>query len=211
MRRQPRGPDHGADRSRHLGRFKARVAAVPSAREGQGGGGDEGAGRNPGSAGRHNAAPFRRRATVHWKVGSRRSARWAMRWFRLSSRPISRGRGRRSGPRLRAGYRVRCRGNREKLDAAALVIARRQSTRSRHSIGRSNSRRCSRARTVVSTRSSEIRLSWAASDLQQNYGNAYSRLGCRRMHQDSHGNADLVAHFFRRAFELLRQGGVPRA
>jgi hypothetical protein len=28
------------------------------------------------------------------------------------------------------------------------------------------------------------------------------------LHQGAHGNADLVAHFFRRAFKLLRQGGV---
>ncbi|APO55355.1 BREX-1 system adenine-specific DNA-methyltransferase PglX [Bradyrhizobium diazoefficiens] len=28
------------------------------------------------------------------------------------------------------------------------------------------------------------------------------------LHQRAHGNADLVAHFFRRAFELLRQGGL---
>jgi N-6 DNA Methylase len=28
------------------------------------------------------------------------------------------------------------------------------------------------------------------------------------LHVDAHGNADLVAHFFRRAFALLRQGGV---
>lgn len=28
------------------------------------------------------------------------------------------------------------------------------------------------------------------------------------LHKGAHGNADLVAHFFRRAFELLRQGGV---
>jgi hypothetical protein len=28
------------------------------------------------------------------------------------------------------------------------------------------------------------------------------------LHEDSHGNADLVAHFYRRAFDLLRQGGT---
>lgn len=28
------------------------------------------------------------------------------------------------------------------------------------------------------------------------------------IHEGAHGNADLVAHFFRRAFGLLRQGGV---
>lgn len=30
----------------------------------------------------------------------------------------------------------------------------------------------------------------------------------KSLHEDSHGNADLVAHFFRRAFGLLRSGGV---
>ena len=28
------------------------------------------------------------------------------------------------------------------------------------------------------------------------------------MHEQSHGNADLVAHFFRRAFNLVREGGT---
>ena len=28
------------------------------------------------------------------------------------------------------------------------------------------------------------------------------------LHEGAHGNADLVAHFFRRAFALLRQGGA---
>ena len=30
----------------------------------------------------------------------------------------------------------------------------------------------------------------------------------KHVHEDSHGNADLVAHFFRRAFALLRRGGT---
>ena len=30
----------------------------------------------------------------------------------------------------------------------------------------------------------------------------------KQMHPESHGNADLVAHFFRRAFSLLREGGT---
>ena len=30
----------------------------------------------------------------------------------------------------------------------------------------------------------------------------------KEVHPESHGNADLVAHFYRRAFELLRQGGT---
>ena len=30
----------------------------------------------------------------------------------------------------------------------------------------------------------------------------------KEIHEESHGNADLVAHFFRRAFNLLRQGGA---
>jgi hypothetical protein len=30
----------------------------------------------------------------------------------------------------------------------------------------------------------------------------------KEIHEESHGNADLVAHFFRRAFDLVRQGGA---
>ena len=30
----------------------------------------------------------------------------------------------------------------------------------------------------------------------------------KEIHEESHGNADLVAHFFRRSFNLLRQGGA---
>src|SRR5262249_8766324 len=30
----------------------------------------------------------------------------------------------------------------------------------------------------------------------------------KTLHEESHGNADLVAHFFRRAFNLLRAGGT---
>jgi hypothetical protein len=32
-----------------------------------------------------------------------------------------------------------------------------------------------------------------------------------RTHKAAHGNADLVAHFFRRAFDLLRDGGAYQA
>ena len=32
--------------------------------------------------------------------------------------------------------------------------------------------------------------------------------GCKTLHAGAHGNADLVAHFFRRAFDLLRDGGA---
>lgn len=40
-------------------------------------------------------------------------------------------------------------------------------------------------------------------------GNAENYLPwLQTLHEDAHGNADLVAHFFRRAFGLLRQGGV---
>ncbi|MGB9634501.1 MAG: Eco57I restriction-modification methylase domain-containing protein, partial [Chloroflexaceae bacterium] len=31
----------------------------------------------------------------------------------------------------------------------------------------------------------------------------------QHLHEESHGNADLVAHFFRRAFNLIRDGGTP--
>ena len=30
----------------------------------------------------------------------------------------------------------------------------------------------------------------------------------KTIHEESHGNADLVAHFFRRAFDLLRRQGA---
>ena len=30
----------------------------------------------------------------------------------------------------------------------------------------------------------------------------------KEMHEESHGNADLVAHFYRRAFNLIRDGGT---
>ena len=30
----------------------------------------------------------------------------------------------------------------------------------------------------------------------------------KQLHAESHGNADLVAHFFRRAFDLVRQQGA---
>lgn len=33
-------------------------------------------------------------------------------------------------------------------------------------------------------------------------------LWLKQVHEDSHGNADLVAHFFRRAFDLIRNGGA---
>ena len=40
-------------------------------------------------------------------------------------------------------------------------------------------------------------------------GNAKNYLPwLQTLHEGAHGNADLVAHFFRRAFGLLRQGGV---
>ncbi len=35
--------------------------------------------------------------------------------------------------------------------------------------------------------------------------------GCKQLHEESHGNADLVAHFFRRAFDLLREDGALRS
>ncbi len=30
----------------------------------------------------------------------------------------------------------------------------------------------------------------------------------KEIHPESHGNADLVAHFYRRSFDLLRKGGT---
>ena len=39
-------------------------------------------------------------------------------------------------------------------------------------------------------------------------GTRLSRLAYGCIHEESHGNGDLVAHFFRRAFNLLRPGGT---
>ncbi len=44
-------------------------------------------------------------------------------------------------------------------------------------------------------------------DRSRNVG-GLPRLAAARCTQESHGNADLVAHFFRRAFDLLRKGGT---
>ena len=56
---------------------------------------------------------------------------------------------------------------------------------------RSSAIRRSRARTRSSTATRDGYLDWL-----------------KTIHDESHGNADLVAHFFRRAFNLLRQGGA---
>ena len=41
------------------------------------------------------------------------------------------------------------------------------------------------------------------------HGNALAFLDwCKTIHEGAHGNADLVAHFYRRAFSLLRHGGT---
>jgi hypothetical protein len=45
------------------------------------------------------------------------------------------------------------------------------------------------------------------SKISSNFGQAYLDW-VLAVHQESHGNADLVAHFFRRALELLRNGGA---
>ena len=41
-----------------------------------------------------------------------------------------------------------------------------------------------------------------------NVGGRRTSTGSRQLHEESHGNADLVAHFFRRAFDLLRDDGT---
>ena len=75
------------------------------------------------------------------------------------------------------------------------------------SIGRWNSRRSLRGRMAASMRSSAIRLSLARTrSLQRKQEKLFPWL--QTLHEDAHGNADLVAHFFRRAFGLLRRGGV---
>ena len=79
-------------------------------------------------------------------------------------------------------------------------------TRSFRFTGRSSSPRSSTARTRGSTPS------WATLPSREEHalrgsGQGYSDW-LKTIHEESHGNADLVAHFFRRAFNLLRQGGA---
>ncbi|WP_216636330.1 Eco57I restriction-modification methylase domain-containing protein, partial [Chloroflexus islandicus] len=45
------------------------------------------------------------------------------------------------------------------------------------------------------------------SKISSNFGQSYLDW-LLTIHENSHGNADLVAHFFRRAFDLLRDGGA---
>ena len=71
------------------------------------------------------------------------------------------------------------------------------------STGRSSSRRSSPARTPASTRSSATRRSRARTRISAGTRDGYPDW-LKTLHEESHGNADLVAHFFRRAFNLLR-------
>ena len=78
---------------------------------------------------------------------------------------------------------------------------------SRPFTGRSSSPRCSTGRTRASTRSLGT---------HRSRGRTPSRPATlaaiptwlKTRHEESHGNADLVAHFFRRAFDLVRAGGT---
>ena len=67
--------------------------------------------------------------------------------------------------------------------------------------------RCSEARTGVSMSLSATRHSLGRTLWQRGMPRGIPT-GSRRVHPESHGNADLVAHFFRRAFNLIRSEGA---
>ena len=75
------------------------------------------------------------------------------------------------------------------------------------SIGKSSCLRCSTGSGRDSTRSSGIRPSEgrtrSASANPEHYLD-----WLKELHEESHGNADLVAHFYRRCFNLLRRDGA---
>ena len=78
----------------------------------------------------------------------------------------------------------------------------------RRSTGRSSSRRCS---TRDERRVRRVRRQPAVRGQEHDQRGERRRLpatGSRASTTESHGNADLVAHFFRRAFNLLRHGGT---
>ena len=60
----------------------------------------------------------------------------------------------------------------------------------------------------ASTRSSATRRSPGKNTLVERQPGRLSSTGSSTIHEGAHGNADLVAHFFRRAFDLLRDGGT---
>ena len=76
--------------------------------------------------------------------------------------------------------------------------------------GRSSFRRCSAARTAASMRSSAIRRFWAGAQHLGESRRSHISTGSATAYEESHGNADLVAHFFRRAFDLTRARGALR-
>ena len=83
--------------------------------------------------------------------------------------------------------------------------ARGRTPASRPFIGRSSSPRFLRATMAGSTPSSAIRpFSGHAIDYRWRIREELSRYGCESSCTTAHGNADLVAHFFRRGFGLLR-------
>jgi hypothetical protein len=75
------------------------------------------------------------------------------------------------------------------------------------SIGRWSFPRCGRATDPASTPSWAIRPFMGGGKISGSLGAGYLDW-LKQLHEDSHGNADLVAHFFRRAFSLLRDGGT---
>ncbi len=81
------------------------------------------------------------------------------------------------------------------------------SIRFRRFTGRSNFPRSSRARMAASTSSSATRRSRARTRWQPPTREHYP-VWLQTIHEESHGNADLVAHFYRRAFNLLRPDGA---
>ena len=83
----------------------------------------------------------------------------------------------------------------------------RPAPRSRRSTGRSSFRRCSSARPRGSTCSWGIRRSGGKNTVAAANIDRYP-LWLKQQHAKSHGNSDLVAHFFRRVFDLLRDGGT---
>ena len=106
---------------------------------------------------------------------------------------------------------------RSDIEQPVSVLARTGAARCRLSTGRSNSPRsfwrrrrtdrCGEGRTGVSMRSSATRRSLGRTRWPRGTAKGYPDW-LKTVHPESHGNADLVAHFFRRAFDLIRSGGA---
>ena len=94
-----------------------------------------------------------------------------------------------------------------RLEAARATLRDGRQADHRRSTGRSSFPRCSTARIRGSMRSWATRRSWARTRSRTVIGDGYLDW-LKTIHDESHGNADLVAHFFRRAFNLLRNEGT---